>query len=111
MSQRLFALPILPGKTEQARAFMRALAGERKEEFAACERWLGATKEIWTIQSGPQGDLLICYWAVADGDQGGNTFVTSKEAFDVWFNAQLGEITGPGWSGRTANEILADYEA
>ena len=111
MSQRLFAVPILPGKTAQARAFLRALGDERKEEFAACEARLGVTKEVWAIQSGPQGDLLICYFAAADVGQVATVFTASQEEFDVWFNAQLTETAGPNWGSQHPSEILADYQA
>jgi len=111
MKQRLFAVPILPGKTEQARAFLRALAGERSDGFVACERRLGVTKEVWAIQSVPQGDMLICYFAAADVGQVATEFTASQEAFDVWFNAQLTETAGPNWGSRHPSEILADFQA
>jgi hypothetical protein len=114
MNQTLFALPILPGKTEQARAFLRALATERKEEFAACERRLGVTKEVWAIQSGPQGDLLLCYFAAADVGQVVAAFTASQAAFDVWFHSQLRETTGAVTEGpgpRYRSEVLADFGA
>jgi hypothetical protein len=109
--QTLFALPILPGKTEQARAFLRALAGERKEEFAACEARLGVTKEVWAIQSDVRADLLICYFAAADVEQVGAAFTASQDAFDVWFNTQLVELTGPAWGDQHRSEIIADFQA
>jgi hypothetical protein len=108
--QTLFALPILPGKTEQARAFLRALEDGRKDQFAACEKRLGVTKEVWAIQSGPQGDMLICYFAAADVEQVAAAFTASEEEFDVWFNAQLAETTGPAWGASRPSEIVADFE-
>ncbi len=110
MKQRLFAVPILPGKTEQARAFLRALAGERKAEFATCEQRLGVTKEVWAIQPGPQGDMYLCYFAAADVGQVGTAFTASREEFDVWFNAQMTETAGMDWGNRHPSEILAHYE-
>jgi hypothetical protein len=113
-TQTLFALPILPGKTEQARAFLHALEGERKEQFAACERRLGVTKEVWAIQPGPRGDLLLCYFAAADVERVGAAFAASEEDFDVWFNAQLAEITGLNWNDPVQGArslILAEFQA
>jgi hypothetical protein len=109
MNQTLFTLPILSGKTEQARTFLRALAGERKDEFAACEQRLGVTKEVWAIQQSPHGDMLICYFAAPDTGQVGAAFTTSREEFDLWFNAQLAEITGSAWGGTRLSEIIADF--
>ena len=34
MDQTLFALPILPGQTDAARAFLGELEGERKGQYA-----------------------------------------------------------------------------
>lgn len=109
MKQRLFAVPILPGKSEQARAFLRALAGERKAEFAACEQRLGVTREVWAIQPGPQGEMYLCYFAAADVEQVGAALAASQEAFDAWFKAQMAETAGPNWGGRNPSEILADF--
>jgi hypothetical protein len=111
MEQRLFAIPILPGKTEQARDFLRALEGQRKAEFAACEARLGVTKEVWAIQPGPEGDMYLCYFAAVDVGQVAAAFTASDDAFDVWFNGQLVETAGPGWGDQHRSEIVADYGA
>ncbi len=55
MDQTLFALPIISGKTDVARAFLRALEGERKGQYAASEERLGLTKEVGAVQAGPRG--------------------------------------------------------
>ena len=54
MDQALFALPILPGKTEAARAFLQELGGPRKQDLAACTDSVGVAKEMWAIQQTPQ---------------------------------------------------------
>jgi hypothetical protein len=111
MNQTLFTLAILPGKTAQARAFLRALAGERAEAFAACEKRLGVTKEVWAIQTEPQGDRYLCYFAAEDVRQVGATFTASQDEFDVWFNAQIAETAGANWHGHHSSEIVADFTA
>ena len=45
MDQALFALPILPGKTGAARAFLQEMDGPRKQELAMCSQGAGLTKE------------------------------------------------------------------
>ncbi len=109
MKQRLFAAAILPGKTEQARTFLRALEGERKKEFAACERRLGVTTEVWAIQQGPQGDMYLCYFAAADVAHVAEEFTASPQEFDVWFNAQMTEKAGPNWGCRNPSEIITAF--
>lgn len=114
MDQTLFALPILSGKTEAARAFMRDLEGGRKGDYAASERRLGLTKEVWALQQTPQGDLFVVYFAGADIGAAFGRFATSRDPFDVWFKGQVLATTGadlntppPG----PMSAILSDYQA
>jgi hypothetical protein len=44
MDQALFALPILPGKTEAARAFLHEQNGPRKQELVACGQSVASPK-------------------------------------------------------------------
>ncbi len=114
MDQALFALPILPGKTEAARAFLRELGGPRKQELAACGQSMGVAKETWAIQQGPQGDLFVVYMAGEDLAEAFKQFAASQTEFDRWQKRQVRETTGadldtppPG----PISEILADVEA
>jgi hypothetical protein len=63
MEKTLFALPILPGKTEAARSFLKELEGARKEQYAVSERRLGVVEEVWAIQPTGPGDLFVVYVA------------------------------------------------
>jgi|GEM_PF-5990792 len=58
MDQTLFAFPILPGKTEVARAMLRETEGPRRPHLAASNQAQGLTRDVWSIQQSPQGDLL-----------------------------------------------------
>jgi hypothetical protein len=114
MDQTLFALPILPGKTVAARAFLQELGGPRKQELAACGQRVGLVKETWAIQQTPQGDLFVAYVAGEDIAEAFKQFAASQDEFDRWFKQRLQETTGadlntppPG----PISEILADTEA
>ena len=111
MDQALFALPILPGKTEAARAFLRELGGPRKQELAACGQSMGIAKETWAIQQTPEGHLLVVYMAGENLARAFAQFAASQDAFDRWQKQQVLETTGadlntppPG----PISEILAD---
>ncbi|MFN8594100.1 MAG: hypothetical protein U0031_21810 [Thermomicrobiales bacterium] len=41
MEQALFALPILPGQTASARAFLEEMEGSRKQDLATCGQSVG----------------------------------------------------------------------
>ena len=114
MDQTLFALPILPGKTEAARAFLQELGGPRKQELAACGQSVGLAKETWAIQQTPQGDLFVAYMAGEDLAHAFAQFAASQTEFDRWFKQRVQETTGadlntppPG----PISEILADTAA
>ena len=58
MDQICLVLPILQGKTEAARDFMREL-GHAKTEYDVSERRIGIVKEVWYIASLPSGDHFV----------------------------------------------------
>ena len=114
MDQALFALPILPGKTEAARAYLRELGGPRKQELAACGQGVGITREVWALQQTPQGDFYVAYLAGDNVARAFAQFAASQDEFDRWFKQRVQETTGadlntppPG----PISEILADTEA
>ena len=114
MDQTLFAMPILPGKTEAARTFLRELEGPRKPQLAACDQGLGITKEVWAIQQMPQGDLLVGYLAGEDVGRAFTQFAASQDEFDRWFKQQMQEVTGADLNAPPTgpiSEILADFGA
>ena len=94
MDQVCFALPVLSGSTETARAFMRDLESERKREFAASERRIDITKESWYLQSIPGGDLLLAYIESPDFGKALTLFAQSQDPFDRWFKERMLEATG-----------------
>jgi len=114
MDQALFTLPILPGKTEAARAFLQEMDGPRKQELAACSQGAGVSKEVWAIQQTPQGDFFVAYMIGDDIAQAFRQVAASQTEFDRWFKQQMQETTGadlntppPG----PISEILAGVEA
>jgi hypothetical protein len=114
MDQTLFMLPILPGKTEAARAFLRELGGPRQQDLAVCGESVGLVKEMWALQQTPQGDFFVAYMAGEDLARAFQKFAASRTEFDQWLQQQVQETTGadlntppPG----PISEILADTAA
>jgi hypothetical protein len=114
MENALFALPIQSGKTDAARAFLQQLEGERKSQYAASEKRLGITKEVWAIQESPVGALFVVFFHAPDIGGAVGQFVASKDDFDLWFKKQVLDTTGvdlnippPG----PLSDILSVYEA
>lgn len=114
MDRTLFALPLLAGKTEASRAFLRALEGEHQTAYAASEQRLGLTKEVWALQALPAGDCFVVYFEGADVGEALRRFAASQDVFDQWFKAQVRETTGADLNTPPAgpmSEILSVYEA
>jgi ribosomal protein L16 Arg81 hydroxylase len=113
MDQIGFALPVLSGKTEDARAFFQELEQSRKQEFAASEQRINITKELWFLQQTPQGDLLVAYIESPNAANALQQFSQSQEMFDQWFKRRLAEVTGvdlnnpPPWP---LSEQVSNYE-
>ena len=111
MDQTLFTLPILPGQTDAARAFLQELGGPRMQELTACGRRVGVAKEMWAIQQMPQGDVVVAYFAGEDITQAFAEFAASQDAFDRWFKQRLHETTGADLNTPPAgpiSELLVD---
>lgn len=87
-----FMVPLLPGKKEAALAFAGALMNERRTELDRAQ--LTVTKESWFLQETPMGDFLIVYFQAPDPDRVHQNLAVSEDPFDVWFRAQVLEITG-----------------
>ena len=114
MDQVCFALPVIFGKSEAARAFMRDLEGPRKGEFATSEQRIGIVKEAWYLQHTPQGDLLLAYMESPDFPNALQQFSRSKDVFDQWFKQQLLQVTGVDLNtppSEPLSEQLSSYEA
>jgi hypothetical protein len=114
MDHICLALPVLPGKTAEARVFMHQLDGSRRADFDASERRIGITKELWFLAQLPSGDHLIAYMEAASFDRALRAFVSSRDPFDMWFKAEMLAATGLDLNNPPANmtppELLSHYE-
>src|ERR671933_481828 len=114
MDRICFALPILPGKTEDARAFQRELNGPRKSDYAASEQRIGITREYWFLQQSPQGAMFLAYMESPDFASALGQFASSQDAFDQWFKQRLVDVTGVDLNSPPPgplSELLSSYEA
>lgn len=114
MDHVCLAFPILAGKTDETRAFMRDLDGPRKAEFDVSERRIGITKELWYLAKAPTGDLLIGYMESNDFGRAVGLFSASRDGFDVWFKQRLAAVTGVDLNNIPADfappELLSHYD-
>jgi hypothetical protein len=114
MDQVCLALPVLPGRSDDARGFMHELESTRKAEYAASERRIGIQKEVWYLAHLPSGDHLIVYMESPDFGNALGLFSQSQNAFDQWFKQRLADATGVDLNNPpqgTGTELLSSYEA
>ncbi len=115
MDRVCVVFPILPGMTEDARAFQRELDSSRKADYARSEQRIGITKEHWFLASVPSGDQLVAYMESADFARAIGEFGASRDGFDLWFKRRLAEVTGVDLGnlppGMALPELVSSYEA
>jgi len=114
MDHICLAIPVLSGKSEAARAFFKQLDHERRVEFDASERRIGITKELWYLAKLPAGDHVIGYMETLDFNRAFQSFVASRDSFDLWFKQQMLAVTGLDLNNPPATmappELLSCYE-
>jgi len=114
MDRIALALPVLPGKTEQAWAFMRELEGPRRDAYVRADREIGVAQETWFLQQGEESDLLLLYMEGPDLARTFGLFIGSEDRMWVWFKRQLLDVTGQDWNAPPPgppSELLSHYEA
>jgi len=115
MDQVCAAFPVLPGKSDAAREFMRQLDTDRHADYDRSERRIGITKEAWFLAQAPAGDMLVGYMESKDFGNAIGMFSQSRDAFDLWFKRSFAEITGFDFNnlppGMKLPELLSSYQA
>ena len=107
-------LPLLPGKTEDARGFQRELDTARKADYDRSERRIGITKEYWCLASVPGCDQLAVYTESEDFSGAILQYGASPDEFDVRFQRRLAEVSGVDLGNLPPDmalpELVSSYE-
>jgi hypothetical protein len=114
MDQICLVVPILPGRTADARDFMRELEADRKADYQRSEQRIGIVKEAWYLARTPAGDQLVAYMESPDFPKALSMFSQSHDAFDLWFKQRLAEATGLDLNNPPPGplpELLSSYSA
>jgi hypothetical protein len=93
MALLAFATPIVPGKTEEWRAFVAELTGPRRQEFAESRRRAGVHERTF-LQSTPAGDVVI---STLEGDDPAGAFqrmMQEGDEFTRWFLQAVQRVHG-----------------
>ena len=114
MDQICLVVPITPGKTQDARDFMRELEEQRKPDYGRSERRIGITKEAWYLARTPGGDQFVAYMETPDFGHALSLFSGSQDEFDLWFKRRLADSTGLDLNTAPSGplpELLSSYSA
>src|SRR6478736_3240877 len=93
MDEMCLVTPVLAGRADTAREFLRRLDGDRRADYQRSEQQLGITKEVWFLASGPRELSLVAYIEAPDFPHSLRAFAASRDAFDVWFKHKLLEVS------------------
>ncbi len=114
MDQICLVVPIMPGKTDDARDFMRELEEKRKPDYDRSERRIGISKEVWYLAGTPGGDQFVAYMESSDFGRALSLFSGSHDEFDLWFKRRLADSTGLDLNTPPSGplpELLSSYSA
>ena len=114
MDQICLVVPILPGRTADAKDFMRELEAGRNADSQRSEQRIGITKEAWYLARTPAGDQLVGYMESPDFPKALGMFSASGDEFDQWFKHRLADATGLDLNTPPAGplpELLSSYPA
>jgi len=112
MDQICLVVPIIPGKTTDARDFMRELETDRNADYQRSEERIGIVKEAWYLARTPAGDQLVAYMESPDFPKTLSAFSQSQDEFDRWFKHRLADATGLDLNTPPAGplpELLSSY--
>jgi hypothetical protein len=93
---------------------MRELEVARKADYAASERRIGISKEVWFLAPLSDSGQLVGYMESDDFNTSLGQFVQSQEEFDLWFKRRLADCTGLDLNTPPAGpmpELLSSYSA
>jgi Family of unknown function (DUF6176) len=94
MASLAMALPLLPGKTEDWKQWVREMAQARLDDFQASRKHLGILREASFLQQGPQVDLAILYIEAENIGLALQGLAVSQEPFDRLFRQKTLEFFG-----------------
>ncbi len=89
MATYAFAMPILPGKTEDLKRYAREAMGPRRDEYQKSSQKMGLEIEQVWIQHTPQGDIVVVRWETDDPTRIFEQGMKSNDPYDVWFREKV----------------------
>ncbi|MET0628265.1 MAG: hypothetical protein ABW033_07405 [Acidimicrobiia bacterium] len=105
--------PVLPGKEDAFRSFVKEVDGPRREGFASLQSRGDVTRETWTLASTPEGSVVVV-WFEGNVEKAFADLATDDDEFTVWFRDRILDVTGMDMSvtdGSPPPETVLDWSA
>jgi hypothetical protein len=112
MAYYAFTNPVLPGKIEVWKNYIKEMNGPRNRERAESRKKVGLTVERVWLQHTSMGDLAVVYWEAKDIGKVFEALMKSEAPFDKWFRDKiLVEVHGMDLSkAPPMNELVLDFK-
>lgn len=91
-TETAFVFPLLPGMRPALAQFVEVLDSTWREEHDRIHSSI--SRENWFVQATHKGDIVIVYLETSDPYEVFADLAISQEPFQVWFRAQVLELTG-----------------
>ena len=109
MAEYAFTVPILPGKTETWKTYVKEITGPRNRELKDSRKRLSLSKEKVWLQKTPMGDSAVVYWEAKDIGKVFEGIMKSDNPFEKWFpDKVMVEVHGmnPSQPPPPLNEVI-----
>ena len=89
MSVYLFTVPLVAGKTDTWKNYMKEIQGGRHEDYLKSRKRIGLKAEQVYLQQTSKGDVCVVRWETDDPKKIFQEFAKSNDQFDKWFRDKV----------------------
>lgn len=89
MSVYLFTVPLVKGKTDTWKKYMKEITENRYEDYTKSRKRIGLKAEQVYLQQTPQGDICVVKWDTDNPKRIFQEFAKSNDQFDKWFRDKI----------------------
>ena len=89
MSAYLFSVPLVAGKTDAWKKYVKEASGPRHDDYVKSRRRIGLDEEQVFLQQTPHGDMCVVRWEADNPKQVFENMAKSEDPFDKWFRDKI----------------------
>jgi hypothetical protein len=89
MNTYLFTVPLVAGKTEAWKNYLKEINGARYEDYKKSRKNAGIKTEQVYLQQTPHGDMCVVMFEGDNPQKSLETIIKSEAPFDKWFREKV----------------------